>query len=108
MGLHIGAEDSIDAGLVAGMLPKPFEEVGVEAHGHDGFEGGQDHFCVFPEGGSGGVSFGVGGDGLADLGGSAPAEFGLRLFAHLRGRYRMGVFTQCQYPCAMRSCDAES
>jgi hypothetical protein len=44
---------------------------------------------VFPEGGGGGVSFGVGGDGLADLGGSAAAEFGLVFLRIFEELYRM-------------------
>jgi hypothetical protein len=39
------------------------------------------------------VRFGVGGDGLADLGGGAAAEFGLCLFAHLRDCIGWCVFT---------------
>jgi len=40
LGVHVGAEDGVDAGLVAGVLAEPAEQVGVEVHGHDGFGGG--------------------------------------------------------------------
>ncbi len=35
--LHIGAQDGVDAGLVAALLPEPAEKVGIKPHGHDGF-----------------------------------------------------------------------
>jgi hypothetical protein len=65
---HIGAEDGVDAGLIAALLAKPAEQVGVEAHGHDGFWGGHYDLGVFPEGGIGRVSVGVPLDALAYLG----------------------------------------
>src|SRR5712691_4692220 len=68
LGVHVGAEDGVDAGLVAALLAEPAEEVGVEAHGHDGLGGGHYDGGGFPECGVGGVSVGVGGDALADLG----------------------------------------
>jgi hypothetical protein len=61
--------------LVAGVLAKPFEEVGVEAHGDDGFGGGQNDLGVFPECGACDVSFGVGEDALANLVWTSAAEF---------------------------------
>jgi hypothetical protein len=73
VGLHVGTQDGVDAGLVAGVLAEPFEEVGVEAHGHDGFGCGQDDFGVFPEGFVRGVNLRVGGDAFANLGGASAA-----------------------------------
>jgi hypothetical protein len=35
--LHIGAEDGVDAGLIALVLAEPAEQVGVQAHGYDFF-----------------------------------------------------------------------
>jgi hypothetical protein len=66
--LHVGAEDSVDAGLVAGVLAEPAEQVGVEAHCHDLFGDRHDEFCVLPEGFIGGVDAGVGEDAAADIG----------------------------------------
>ena len=66
MGLHVGPEDSVDAGLVAGVLAEPLQQVGVEAHGHNGFAGRHDDFGVFPEGCVGGARFRVGGNALAN------------------------------------------
>lgn len=37
LGLHVGAEDGIDAGLVASVLTEPAEQVGIQAHGYDFF-----------------------------------------------------------------------
>jgi hypothetical protein len=68
LGVHVGAQDGVDAGLVAALLAKPAEQVGVEAHGHDGFWGRHYDLGVFPEGGVGGVSVGVPLDALAYLG----------------------------------------
>jgi hypothetical protein len=56
-------------------LAEPFEQVGVEAHGDDGFGGGQDDPGTFPECSVCSVSFGVGEDALANLGRAAAAEF---------------------------------
>ena len=66
--LHVGAEDGVDAGLVAALLAEPAEQVGVEAHGHDGFWRGHYDLGVFPESGVGRVSVGVPLDALAYLG----------------------------------------
>jgi hypothetical protein len=68
--LHVGAEDGVDAGLVAGMLAEPAEEIGVEAHGYDFFLRGQDDLCRFPEGFVCGMGVGVCEDALADGGGA--------------------------------------
>lgn len=48
------------------MLAEPLQQVGVEAHGHDGFGGGQHDLGVFPEGFVGGMSFRVGLDAVAN------------------------------------------
>jgi hypothetical protein len=68
LGVHIGPQDCVDAGLVAGVLAEPAEEVGVEADGDDFFWGGQDYFCGFPEGFVCGMGVRVGEDALADGG----------------------------------------
>ncbi len=73
MGLHVGPENGVDAGLVARVLAEPLQQIGVEAHGHDGFGRRQDDFGVFPEGCVGGVSFRVGVDAFADLSGASLA-----------------------------------
>jgi hypothetical protein len=66
--LHVGAEDGVDAGLVAGMLAEPAEQVGVEADGYDFFGNRHDHLGVFPEGFVGGVGVGVGENSAAYFG----------------------------------------
>ncbi len=68
MGVHIRAEDGVDAGLVAALLAEPAEQVGVEAHGHDGLGSGHYDVGVLPERGIGRMSIGVRGDAVADLG----------------------------------------
>ena len=55
--------------LVAALLAKPFEQVGIEAHGDDGLPGREHDLGVFPEGFVGGADGGVGCDALADRGG---------------------------------------
>jgi hypothetical protein len=68
LGLHVGAEDGVDAGLVAGVLAEPAEQVGVEAHGYDFFGHGHDDLGVFPEGFVGGVGVGIGENSTAYVG----------------------------------------
>ena len=74
LGVHIRAEDGVDAGLVAALLAEPAEQVGVEAHGDDLFGRGQDDRGIFPEGGIGGVGIGVGEKAAADGGGGLAAQ----------------------------------
>jgi hypothetical protein len=74
LGVHIGAEDGVDAGLVAGVLAEPAEEVSVEADGDDFFGHGHDHPGVFPEGLVGGAGVGVGEEAAAYLGWGQAAE----------------------------------
>jgi hypothetical protein len=47
LGVHVGAEDGVGAGLVAGVLAEPAEQVGVEAHGDDGFRVGVTILAAF-------------------------------------------------------------
>ncbi len=68
LGVHVGAEDGVDAGLVAGVLAEPAEQVSVEAHGDDFFWHRHDDLCVFPEGVVGGVGVGIGKNSAADFG----------------------------------------
>jgi hypothetical protein len=68
LGVHVGAEDGVDAGLVAGVLAEPAEQVGVEADGDDFFGDRYDELGVFPEGFVSGVGAGVGEDSAADFG----------------------------------------
>lgn len=64
--LHVGAQDGVDAGLVAGVLAEPAQQVGVQADGHDFLRRGHDDLGGFPEGGIGGVSVRVRIDSFAD------------------------------------------
>jgi hypothetical protein len=66
--LHVGAEDGVDAGLIAAVLAEPAEQVGVEAHGYDFFGRRHDQLCIFPEGFVGGAGVGVGENSTAYLG----------------------------------------
>ena len=50
MRLHIRAQDGVDAGLVAALLPEPGQQVGIQPHSHNAFRSGPYHFCIFPEG----------------------------------------------------------
>src|ERR1022692_2674722 len=68
LGVHVGAEDGVDAGLVAALLAIPAEQVGVEAHGHDFFGDRHDNLGVFPEGFVGGAGVGIGKNSAAYLG----------------------------------------
>ena len=68
LGVHVGAEDGVDAGLVAGVLAEPAEQVGVEAHGDDFFGDRHDNLGVFPEGIVGGVGVGIGKNSAAYFG----------------------------------------
>jgi len=74
LGVHVGAEDGVDAGLVAGVLAEPAEQVGVEADGDDFFGDRHDHLGVFPEPFVGGVGVGVGEDSAAYFGWGHAAE----------------------------------
>ncbi len=74
LALHIRAEDGVDAGLVAGVLAEPAEQVGVEAHGNDLFGCGQDDLGIFPKGSVGGVGVGVGENAAADGGSGLAAQ----------------------------------
>jgi hypothetical protein len=74
LGLHVGAEDGVDAGLVAGVLAEPAEQVGVEADGDDFFGNRHYNLGVFPEGLVGGVGVGVGKNSTAYLGRGHAAE----------------------------------
>jgi hypothetical protein len=74
LGLHIGAEDGVDAGLVAGVLAEPAEKVGIEAHSYDFFGDRHDYFCVLPKGVVGGVGVGVGEDVAANISWSLAAQ----------------------------------
>src|SRR5258706_11313037 len=65
---HVGAEDGVDAGLVAGALAEPAEQVGVEAHGDDFFGHRHDNLGVFPEGFVGGGGVGIGKNSAAYFG----------------------------------------
>jgi len=64
--LHISPQDGVDASLVAALSPEPAQQVGVESHGHDGFQRGHDDLGIFPEGGVGGVGVRVREDTLAN------------------------------------------
>jgi hypothetical protein len=101
LGVHVGAEDGVDAGLVARVLAEPAEEVGVEADGDDFFGHGHDDPGVFPEGFVGGVSVGVGENSAAYFGWGGAAEplpeaeplpvraAALSFWAHRRQLYRI-------------------
>jgi hypothetical protein len=41
MRLHVGAQDGVDAGLIAAFAAKPAQQVGIEAHGDRFFWRGQ-------------------------------------------------------------------
>ena len=49
MRLHVGAEDGVDAGLIAAFAAEPAQQVGIEPHGHRFFWRGQHHLGRFPE-----------------------------------------------------------
>jgi hypothetical protein len=76
LGLHEGAEDGVDAGLVAGVLAEPAEEVGVEADSDDFFGHRHDDLGVFPEGFAGGVGVGIGENSAAYFGRGRAAQPG--------------------------------
>jgi hypothetical protein len=47
--LHVGAQDGIDAGLIAAFAAEPAQQVGIEAHGDRFFWRGQHYLGRFPE-----------------------------------------------------------
>ena len=49
MCLHVGAQNGVNARLVAPLLPEPFEQVGIEPHGYNLFATRQYNFRVLPE-----------------------------------------------------------
>jgi hypothetical protein len=65
LGLHICAEDGVDAGLVATLLAEPAEQVDIEADGDDFLGSGQDDFSGFPESVVGGMGVGIGENSFA-------------------------------------------
>jgi hypothetical protein len=66
MRLHVGAQDGIDAGLIAVLAAEPAQQVGVEAHGDRFFWRGQHHLGRFPECGVRGVRVGITGYPFTD------------------------------------------
>ena len=66
--LHIGAQDCIDAGLVAALLSKPGQQILIQSHGHNRFSRGPYDFGVFPELLIRGAHLRVGGNAVAYLG----------------------------------------
>jgi hypothetical protein len=56
VGLHVGAQDGVDAGLVFALVPEPAEPICVEPHHHDFVRCGQHDFCGFPDIGVHGAS----------------------------------------------------
>ena len=86
LGLPVGAEDGVNPGLIAALLPEPFEQVGVEANGHDRLAGGQHNLRVFPEGFVGGASVSIGGNARANCrGAQASKSFPVSSGIGLRG-----------------------
>jgi hypothetical protein len=69
-GGHVGAEDGVHAGLVAGALGvEPGDDVGIEAQGEE----------LLRRGDEDGILVGVGGDALPiGVGGDGGFEFGFR------------------------------
>src|SRR5262249_44775243 len=47
--LHVGAQNSVDARLVATLLPEPGQQVGVKPHGDNLLAARQDDLGLFPE-----------------------------------------------------------
>ena len=78
MRLHVGAQDGVDTGLVAALLPEPAQQVGVQTHRHNFLRRGHYHPGALPELFIRRDGLGVGRNPLADAGG-APAARGFQL-----------------------------
>jgi len=66
MCLHVGAQDGIDAGLIAGFLAEPAQQVGIESHGYHFFRRRQHHLGRFPGCGIRGVRVEISCDPFTD------------------------------------------
>src|SRR5436305_9152812 len=66
MRLHVGAQDGIDAGLIAALAAEPAQQVGIEPHGYCFFWRRQHHLGRFPECGIRGLRVRISGNPLAD------------------------------------------
>jgi hypothetical protein len=49
MGVHIGAQDCVDAGLIAALAPKPRQQIGIDTHCDRLFAARHDNACRLPE-----------------------------------------------------------
>ena len=87
MRLHVGAEDGVDASLVAALLAEPAEQVGVQPHGHNFFWCRHHDFGAFPEFGIRGMGVGVGRNPFANAGRTHAAQL-----ARVRARAALGVW----------------
>jgi hypothetical protein len=73
MSLHVGAQNRVDAGLVAGFAAVPAEQIGVETHGNDFFWSGKYKLGSLPEVRIGSASVRVGVDTFAYIGSAQTA-----------------------------------
>jgi hypothetical protein len=74
MRLHVGAQDGVDAGLIAALAAEPAQQVGIETHGDRFFWRGQHHLGRFPECGVRTVPVGISGYPFADRSRRAAAQ----------------------------------
>jgi len=49
MRFHVGAQNSVDARLIAALLPEPGQQVSIQPHGDDLLTAWQDDVSVLPE-----------------------------------------------------------
>lgn len=91
MRLHVGAQNGVNACLVAPLLPEPFEQVSIKPHGDNLFAARQNNLGIFPEVFIRGVRVGIGDNARVNLGIAPTAQLvpictvlslrGLRCFA---------------------------
>ena len=82
LGVHVGTQDRVDAGLIGAVGAKPIEKIGVEAHRDGSLAARQYNFGRGPETRVRRVGLGVCRDGRMDLGvrqGAKPLPVGVPL-----------------------------
>ena len=60
LGLHVSPQDGVYAGLIALLLPEPFQQIGIQPHRHRFFAARPYNLGVLPKRLVGTVSVGVG------------------------------------------------
>jgi hypothetical protein len=88
MRLHVRAQNGVNPGLVAALLPEPAEQVSIQPHGHNFLRCWHYDFGALPEIFIRGLGVGVGCNPLSDAGRAHAAQFApVRATIALRARF---------------------